>query len=174
MKPSSNTKTHHIPEWQRMWLIPTNCLASCPFTDNHVLYSLVTGVTTDVSISVDQASEVGAKILQNMIGKRVAQHSYKRKEQVIPLCNNNAVKMKDNIIDIDPQLLFQTCYCRYMEWQYDDSVWMNISCAVIQPCCLRTGQLPGFKRSHSLALASRLGWWLGILVSWVRALVSAE
>ena len=59
-----------------------------------------------MSVNVDQVSEVGAKILQNMIGKRVAQHSFKRKEQVIPLSNNNAVKIKDDVIYIDPQLLF--------------------------------------------------------------------
>ncbi|KAG7165313.1 hypothetical protein Hamer_G007107 [Homarus americanus] len=42
-----------------------------------------------------------------MIGKNVTQHSFKRKEQVIPLSSKNAVKIKDDDIIIDQRLLLQ-------------------------------------------------------------------
>ena len=78
-----------------------------PFTDNPDLCSLVTGLTADEAINAECAKEVGSRVLQNMIGKNVVQHSFKKKEQVVPLSSINAVKLKNDIINIDPQLLFQ-------------------------------------------------------------------
>ena len=78
-----------------------------PFHEYSTLCNIATGVTADESVDVDCAKQVGDKILNNMMGKSVAQHSFKRKEQVVTLSVKNAVKLKDNVIRIDPQLLFQ-------------------------------------------------------------------
>jgi hypothetical protein len=78
-----------------------------PFHGNPALCSLVTGVTADVVVNADRAKEVGNKILQNMIRKEVSKHSFKKKDQVVPLSNSNAITVKDYVINIDPQLLFQ-------------------------------------------------------------------
>ena len=51
-----------------------------PFTDNIELYSIVTGVTADESVSVDCASDVGGNILQNMVDTTVDKHTFKKKK----------------------------------------------------------------------------------------------
>jgi hypothetical protein len=64
-------------------------------------------VTADELVNADRASEVGVQILQNIIGNTVEQHTFRKKEQLIPLSNSNAVKIKEDVINIDSQLLFQ-------------------------------------------------------------------
>ncbi len=71
------------------------------------MHSIVTGVTADPTVNVKCAKEVGDNILKNMLGKSIAEHSFKKKEQVVTLSNNSTVRIRDEVIDIDPQLLFQ-------------------------------------------------------------------
>ena len=42
-----------------------------------------------------------------MIGRKVEEYSFRNKEWVIPLSHNTALKIKDDLIYINPQLLFQ-------------------------------------------------------------------
>ncbi len=42
-----------------------------------------------------------------MLGKSIAEHSFKKKEQLVTLRNNSTVRIREEVIDIDPQLLFQ-------------------------------------------------------------------
>ena len=42
-----------------------------------------------------------------MISKKVEEYSFTNKEQIITLSHNTALKIKDALIYIDPQLLFQ-------------------------------------------------------------------
>ena len=47
-----------------------------------------------------------------MIGKKVEEYSFRNNEQVIPLSHNTALKIKYDLIYIDPQLIFQRLnYC---------------------------------------------------------------
>ena len=78
-----------------------------PFTGNCELYSLSTGVMANEYVNADQALLIGKKVLEQMPGKNIEKHKFKKKEQVIPLSNHNAVKIKGDVINISPQLLFQ-------------------------------------------------------------------
>lgn len=78
-----------------------------PFHENPALHSLVTGVTAADSVNVDSALSVGEKILNDLDGKNVLQHSFRKKDQVVTLRSSSAVSIKEDVIHIDPQLLFQ-------------------------------------------------------------------
>jgi len=78
-----------------------------PFHENTQLRSIVTGVMADATVNVQCAREVGNKILKQMVGKSIAQYSFKNKEQVITLSNSSVVKIREEMVHIDPQLLFQ-------------------------------------------------------------------
>ena len=51
--------------------------------------------------------KVGGKVLEGMVGKTTAQHTFKKKDQVFPLSNSNTINVIDEVIQIDPQHLFQ-------------------------------------------------------------------
>ena len=53
------------------------------------------------------ATNVCNKILDSMVWKSIAQYSFKRKEQAVTLVSSGAVKINNEAIHIDPQLLFQ-------------------------------------------------------------------
>ena len=59
-----------------------------------------------VSLNVDTAKEVGEMILTSMAQQNVLQHSFKKKDHVVTL-STSAVKVNNETILIDPQLLFQ-------------------------------------------------------------------
>ena len=56
-----------------------------PFSEHPVLCNIASGVTADESVNVDCARDIGEKILNNMIGKSLAQ-------QVVTLRMKNSVK----------------------------------------------------------------------------------
>ncbi len=56
-------------------------------------------------MNIKRAKEVGNNILKNTLGKSIAQHSFKKK--VVTLSNNSTVRIMEEVIDIDPQFLFQ-------------------------------------------------------------------
>ena len=79
-----------------------------PFnTTDTSLRSIVSGVVAQDSVNVDQADEVGNKILLLMQGQDVTQYSFKRKQQTITLGSKTAVMLNKEAVHIDPQALFQ-------------------------------------------------------------------
>ncbi|KAK3709221.1 hypothetical protein QZH41_004579 [Actinostola sp. cb2023] len=78
-----------------------------PFTDDPSLRSIVTGVVADENVNVDNAKEVGDRILVSMEGKRVQDFSFRKKDQAVTLASKTAVTFADGIVQVDPQLLFQ-------------------------------------------------------------------
>ena len=76
------------------------------FSDNCNLRSFATGINAGISGNVDTAKEVGEKILTSMEQQNVLQHSFKKKDQAVTL-STSAVKVNNESIQIDPQLLFQ-------------------------------------------------------------------
>ena len=77
-----------------------------PFSDNYSLRSIATGINAGISVNVDTAEEVGRNILTSMAQQNVLQHSFKKKDQAVTL-STSAVKVSNETIQIDPQLLFQ-------------------------------------------------------------------
>ena len=57
-------------------------------------------------INVDTAKDVGEKILTSMAQQKVLKHSFKKKYQAVTL-STSTVRVNNETIQIDPQLLFQ-------------------------------------------------------------------
>ena len=85
------------------------CLASKnPFdTQDHSLHAIDTGITASDNVNVDNALQIGNKIIYNMVGKKVTEHSFKRKDQVITLESKSSVNTGSDEVSVDPLLLFQ-------------------------------------------------------------------
>ena len=58
-------------------------------------------------VNVDKAKAVGSVILDDMEGKAVAEYVFKRAKQAVTLGTKAAVRIDGDVIQIDPQLLFQ-------------------------------------------------------------------
>ena len=57
-----------------------------PFTlDDSSLRNIETGATADAHVNADDAKMVGEKIIEKMSNKIVMEHTFKRKDQVVPL-----------------------------------------------------------------------------------------
>lgn len=78
-----------------------------PFSDDPTLHNIDTGVTAEGRVNADNAKTVGTAIVDSMIGKGVMDHSFKKKDQLVTMGSTNAIKIGDELVNIDPQLLFQ-------------------------------------------------------------------
>lgn len=78
-----------------------------PFRDDPALCNVATGVTADDTVNVDKAKEVGTSVIKSLVGKRVSGFSFKKKDQVITLKTKSSVKIDNETVQVDPQLLFQ-------------------------------------------------------------------
>ena len=77
-----------------------------PFSTDPSLRNIMTGITADKSMNVDNAFERGENTLSSMAGKSVLLHVFKRKDQVTTLGVKSSIKVDGQTIQIDPQLLF--------------------------------------------------------------------
>ncbi|CAG2207340.1 unnamed protein product [Mytilus edulis] len=73
------------------------------------LRNIETGVVADKTVNVDDAKKVGTSILQELVGKNIADHTFRRKKQAITLGNKVQAKLDGEPLRIDSQLLFQRC-----------------------------------------------------------------
>ena len=78
-----------------------------PFERDTSLQNIATGVTANSTVNVDQAREVGCKILQSMTGQNVSDFTFKKKDTVVIMDNKSHTKVDGHSLPVDPQLLFQ-------------------------------------------------------------------
>ena len=64
-------------------------------------------VFADKSVNVDEAKKVGQNIIEKISGKQVSQLSFKKKEQAVLMNDSSCVKIDEDEVYVDPQLLFQ-------------------------------------------------------------------
>ncbi len=77
------------------------------FNDDPTLRNIITGVTAENKINAENAKRIGTTTINSMVRKCVIEHSFKKKDQIITMASNNAIKVNQEIILIDPQVLFQ-------------------------------------------------------------------
>ena len=77
------------------------------FDEDPSLRNIVSGITSRPEVNVDHAKQIGVGILNEMVGKSVLTHSFKRKAGAITGDSHAAVKVGDDEVQIDPLLLFQ-------------------------------------------------------------------
>ena len=78
-----------------------------PFGPDPSLRGLISGLTAHDSVNIDEAKEVGELILKSMVEKRVTSVSFEEKKQAVTLATKTAVKIDDECVQVDPQLIFQ-------------------------------------------------------------------
>ena len=71
------------------------------------LYNIANGVHAQASVNVEKAKTIGETIIEKMIGVKVSDYSFKRKDQAVTLASKAAVKVDGESIQVDPMLLFQ-------------------------------------------------------------------
>ncbi|CAC5375557.1 unnamed protein product [Mytilus coruscus] len=83
-----------------------------PFIEPEVdrsLRNIETGVIADKTVNVDDAKKVGTCIIQEIVGKNISDHTFRRTKQAITLGNKVQAKLDGEPLRIDSQLLFQRC-----------------------------------------------------------------
>ena len=78
-----------------------------PFHSDTSLRNIATGVHAHRSVDVDRAVTVGNTILAGMTGYTPAEYVFKKTNQAITLAVKTSVKIDNEVVQIDPQLLFQ-------------------------------------------------------------------
>lgn len=78
-----------------------------PFSIESSLRNIATGVVAENSVNCDKSREVGEKIVEALKGKDANEHTFRKKDQVVTLASKTSVKLKDDEVQIDPQLMFQ-------------------------------------------------------------------
>ncbi len=63
-------------------------ISRCPFHDNTSLYSIITRVTADSTVSVPKM------LVLTYYKKSIAEHSFKKKEQLVTLSDNSTVRIR--------------------------------------------------------------------------------
>ena len=78
-----------------------------PFGSEPSLHNIVSRVAAHDKVNVDQAKHVGQTILQSMVGEKVNEYSFRRKNQAVTLGSKTTVVISGDSVPVDPQLLFQ-------------------------------------------------------------------
>ena len=68
--------------------------------------NIANGVCAHSSVNVDNAAAIGDHKLEKMVGEKVSDFSFKKKDQAVTMGSKNGVKVDGEIIEVDPQLLF--------------------------------------------------------------------
>ncbi|XP_070180366.1 uncharacterized protein [Littorina saxatilis] len=80
-----------------------------PFENTTDLKNIVTGVVAGPSTNTHQAVSVGTRIMDKMAGQTIKDFGFKRSDQAVTMiaASKNALKINDDVVSVDPQLLFQ-------------------------------------------------------------------
>ena len=110
MKPVTRTRIYLFPENRDttdMNKLLTYLNGKSPFKEASSLYNVVTGVEASQDVNVDRAEEIGSKIVKDMVGQPVLNHSFKKNTQAVTMDSRAKVKIGEEEIHIDILLLFQ-------------------------------------------------------------------
>ena len=94
-------------DWQDLRNIYTCIKERNPFQIEGQLINISNGMHAHATFNVELAIDVGMKILNDMNGRTPANHSFKKKDQAITLAVKSSVKVQDDKLQVDPDLLFQ-------------------------------------------------------------------
>lgn len=79
-----------------------------PFPVVNDIMLISTGVKGDVKIDCHNAYEIGMSLMTQIVGNNFSQIKFQRKKRVVPLrAANSSIKIQDEIVPIDPNILFQ-------------------------------------------------------------------
>ncbi|XP_022240123.1 uncharacterized protein LOC111085509 [Limulus polyphemus] len=77
------------------------------FSSEPTLINIATCVTVSSSVNAYDVKVVGQSILTSMEGKVVTDYTFRKKTQAVKMDVKTCVKIRDEEVHVDPQLLFQ-------------------------------------------------------------------
>ena len=101
-----SSQTRMVRDYKDASILVEFLLDRNPFTSENLI-NIVTGENAAPSVNVDNAKEIGESIIKVMNGKKVNEYSSKKKDQAMTLASKATVKIGDEVVSVDPQLLFQ-------------------------------------------------------------------
>ena len=84
------------------------------------LKKIATGVTAPPHVNVHDSKNIGKHILASREGNKVASYMFRKKDQAVTMDTKSTIKIQDEYVHVDPQLLFQrllTVGTKYSELQ---------------------------------------------------------
>ena len=78
-----------------------------PFNSESDLHSIANGMTAESKVNVDQSKDIGQKIPDSMAGRNVEDYTFIKANQAVTLGSRSSIKIKNEFVQVDPQLLFQ-------------------------------------------------------------------
>ena len=94
-------------DWRDTQLVADFIQERNPFEYGDTFCNIATGVHAHPSVNVENAKALGDSILERMVGQKLSEYTFKRKEQAVTLATKGAVKIDGESIQVDTQLLFQ-------------------------------------------------------------------
>ena len=78
-----------------------------PFTAETSLRNIATGVTAPPYVNVHESKSIGKHFLASVEGKPVASYIFRNKDQAVTMDIKSTIKIQDEYVHVDHQLLFQ-------------------------------------------------------------------
>ena len=72
-----------------------------------LLYATLSWELLLQTVNAENAKAVGTATVNKMVGKNVVEHSVMKNNQIVNMASNIAVKVSHELVNIDPQVLFQ-------------------------------------------------------------------
>ena len=98
-----------MQELKGMRKIHRKCYLSqrSPFTAETALRNIATGVTAPPHVNVHESKSIVNHILASTEGNPVASYIFRKKDQTVTKDTKPTIKIQDEYVHVDPQLLFQ-------------------------------------------------------------------
>ena len=149
------TKSRQQRDFKDLQTVTTYLNARSPFSADPSLRNIASGVVADDNVNADTAREIGLKILVSMIGKNALDFSFRHKDQTTTLATKSAVVLPGEVIQVDPQLLFQRLSVVATSGRYDDpQEQFKYEMCSYPPALFESSLLP--KQANKPALADAL------------------
>ena len=94
-------------DWKDTGLVADFLHERNPFEYGDVFCNIANGVHAHSSVNVDNAAAIGESILEKMVGEKVSDFSFKKKDQAVTMGTKNGVKVDGEIVQFEPHILFQ-------------------------------------------------------------------
>lgn len=85
-----------------IYVLPRN-----PFSDKMELINIYTGEVAEKNVNAENALLTGNTIVKSMKGNMVSNYTFQKKEQAVVMKSNSVIEIDNDLVVVDPQLLFQ-------------------------------------------------------------------
>ena len=92
-------------------------------------------------VTADSAREIGESILSFMVGESVDEFKFRKNNQAVNLNSKSVVKVRGEVVKVDPQFIFQRLITVWERWDDLQSVFTYELCSH-PPALFESSTLP--------------------------------